>query len=467
MLKRLWQLGLHEYREHRGYVIPTILVGILSLVIVLGVIWPGYRDPNSRMYTSGLGYASVKRKLGTAFDVQTVLTRREKVSIPYMGEGLIAGEPLRVPVIPMATITAVNVKEGDLVKEGDELVVLDAAAALRNLASAELAVNTARAELERVRIGSAYVLAQERPEHDKIELDSASAEQRFLEAKLSTNRDMLARGLIAKEKVLEIERALQKAKSGVREAEFFSSMSERGYAHSKLIAENALKDAEQALAFRKTEMERHTVRAPADGIVSAVLVREGEYNQDTGKPALLLTTGLWFEGYFDQAVLSRIEVGQTAEIYLEAFPGKRWQAQVERIVPEVTFAEGGPEISRPMRPRGTGSPEWAATFRVRFAVDAKPADGIALGMTGNVRVLTEKEAVIVPRNAVLSMAAGRGLVMVPTADDGWEVRPVGVGYIGDTWIEVSSGLEAGEEIISQGHRILKEGDKIDVEKVDW
>lgn len=447
--------------------IATVLVGILSLVIVLGVIWPGYRNPNSRMYTSGLGFASVKRKMGSAFDVQTVLTKREKVTIPYMGEGLIAGEPLRVPVIPMATIVSVKVKEGDFVKEGDELVILDSSAAERNLASAQLAVNTAKAELARVKIGSAYVLAQERPEHDKIELQSASDEERFLRAKLKANQEMLARGLIAKEKVLEIERMLQKARSGVREAEYFSKMSEKGYTHSQLIAENALEDAEQALAFRIAEMERHTVRAPADGIVSAVLVREGEYNQDTGKPALLLTTGLWFEGYFDQAVLSRLEVGQKAEIYLEAFPGKRWEASVERIIPEVTFAEGGPEISRPMRPRGTGSPEWAATFRVRFTVTASPADGIALGMTGNVRVITDKEAVIVPRNAVLSMAAGRGLVMVPNEEEGWKVRPVGVGYIGDNWIEVSGGIDAGVEIISQGHRILKEGDKIDAEKVDW
>ncbi len=440
-------------------------MSLFGLALLVTVLIPGYRDSSSRMYTSGLGYAAVKRKLGTPFDVEAVQARQQKVQIPYLGEGIVAGEPLRVPVVPMAMIKEVRVTEGDTVKKGDVLVILDDTEAQRNLASAELAMETATAELERVKIGSAYVLAQERPEHDSIELEGAAENARLLEEKLAANQDMYARGLIARERVLEVERLLLEARTKLKEAEYFAKMSSEGFSQSQQIAINALRDAQQALAFRKTQVEHHTIRAPADGLVSLVLVREGEYNQDTGKPALLLTTGTWFEGYFDQAVLSRLNVGQAAEVFLEAFPGKRWQAQVSRVIPEVTFAEGGPEISRPLRPRGTGSPEWAATFRVRFEITDEDRSGIALGMTGNVRVLTGGDAVTVPRGSVLSIAAGRGLVMVPSGES-WAVRPVGVGYVGETWIEVFD-LEAGTKVLSRGHRILKEGDKIRVEDKDW
>ena len=79
---------------------------MLSVVIVVLVLWPAYRDPSSRMYTSGFGYGSVKRKMGGSFEVETALAKSEVVSIPYLGEGVITAEPLRVPVIPMATIAS-------------------------------------------------------------------------------------------------------------------------------------------------------------------------------------------------------------------------------------------------------------------------------------------------------------------------------------------------------------------------
>lgn len=463
----LWR----ETWRNIGIIIGYGIVGVLGLALTLFMLWPSYKDPSSRMYTSGMGYGAFKRKLGMPFEVSGAHCVRRDVVIPYLGEGLITGAPTRLAMIPMAMIKKVYVEEGDTVTRGQLLLELDDLEAQRKLASARTAYNTAKAELERVMIGSTYVLAQERPEHDRIKVDEARKQVAFIEQELRDAKDMVERGLIAKSKVIEVEQRLVHASSQLKEALYFAGMSEKGVTYSQQIAKNALEDAAEAVRFREAELKTFKLYAPTDGMVSAVLVREGEYNSDTGKPAFLLTTGMWFEGYFDQAVLSRIQLGQQAEVILEAHPGEVFSAKVAKIIPEVTFASGGPEIARPLRPRGTGAPEWAATFRVRFEfVDGQTnlirSGDLALGMTGNVKLLTETRALTVPRNAVLSVAASRALVTQPetaelnASSTNWSMKPVKLGYVGHDWVEIAEGLSEGEVVLTKGHRIIREGDAI-------
>ena len=87
-------------------------------------------------------------------------------------------------------------------------------------------------------------------------------------------------------------------------------------------------------------------------------------------------------------------------------------------------------------------------------------------MTGNVKVKTRSKALTVPRNAVLSIAAARALVTVPPTDKlndpttEWTMKPVKLGYVGHDWAEVAEGLEEGDVVFVKGHRIIREGDVV-------
>jgi len=467
---------LETLRRHWLLTLCAVFVAGFGLALCAFVLWPQYRNPQTRMYTSGLGYASVQRKLGKAFPVDAAAAKQQRVSIPYLGEGIVSGDPVRVSLIPMAMVQEVLVDTGDKVESGQVLLRLDQGEATRKVASAKLAFQTAEAEFQRVKVGSAYVLAQERPQHDKIKLDSARESVALLEEKLASYEKSLQRGLIAETELLPLRQQLGEARNQVIEWEFFSSISEVGAEHSLTIAENAVEDARQALAYEESQLKNFTVRAPVDGIVSEVLIRAGEFNQDFGKPAFVLTTGLWFDGYFDQTALADLKNGMPAEVVLEAYPGRRWTASVDRIVSEVSFASGGPEVGRPLRPRGTGAPEWAATFRVRLKFDEAP-DLLVHGMTGNVRVIAKRDSIVIPRNAPLSIAAGRGLVLVPATSDktspqgddssAWLVQGVELGVAQDGWQEVRGGLAPGAFVFASGHRILQEGDRVDITEIDW
>lgn len=468
----IWVVFWREVYRNLGIIIGYGVVGCLGIALTVFMLVPSYKDPSSRMYTSGMGYGAMKRKYGIPFDVTGARAKRREVIIPYLGEGLITGTPIRLAMIPIAKVNRLHVKEGDLVKQGELLLELDDLEARRKLASAETALATAKAELGRViESGSTYVLAQERPEEQQIKLRSAQDDLRAKQEKLRSQESMLRRGLLARALVDDTRAMVKAAEHELESAKFFAEMASKGAPLSEEIARNNLKDAQQAVDFRKSELANYKLYAPYDGVVSAVLIHEGEFNSDTGKPAFLITHGMWFEGYFDQAVLSRFQVGQEAEVFLEAHPGEMFPARVAKIIPEVTFSSGGPEIARPLRPRGTGAPEWAATFRVRFELirDNVPSSllqRLALGMTGNVKVLTRVNTLTLPRNGVLSVAAARALVTVPPFETlnegttGWTQKQIKLGYVGHDWVEVVEGLDDGDIVFVKGHRIIREGDVV-------
>ncbi|MEM7474295.1 MAG: hypothetical protein AAF483_04825, partial [Planctomycetota bacterium] len=116
-----------------------------------------------------------------------------------------------------------------------------------------------------------------------------------------------------------------------------------------------------------------------------------------------------------------------------------------------------------------------ATFRVRFEFEGQSqlaeSKQIAIGMTGNVKIRTRCIANVVPRNGILSVAASRALVSYPlnaVVDEvttEWSQKPVKLGYVGHDWAEVGEGLEEGEVVFVKGHRIIREGDAIQLVEI--
>ncbi len=157
--------------------LPILFLVLASgaIVGVVGkyVIWPGYVDPQSRMYTSRLGYAALLRQQGKPFAVSTVHPEIHPVSKTFVGEGMIRSQPILVPIVPMSRIVHVHVALGDRVDKGQLLVESDDTKARIKVDAARIALEVAKADFERTRIGSVYVLEDERPKHEAIRVQVA------------------------------------------------------------------------------------------------------------------------------------------------------------------------------------------------------------------------------------------------------------------------------------------------------
>ncbi len=446
-----------------GLIVAT---AVTILIVTVFAVLPAYKNPQARIYTSGLGYAKVIRRTGGAFPVKIGHVTRRHFSEPILGEGIMNSRPVMVPIIPMDYVTDVFGRVGQTVKKGDLLARLDSRSARFKVESARLAVSTTQAEANRVTIGSAYVLAQERPEQDRINLEAARQRMEKIREQQELHTNLYEKGIISRARFLELEKELIGEEQEAKIAMFKLGMSTEGVKESFQIAKNAVEDAKRALMTREQELIAYDVLSPADGVIERVLISEGEYNQDSGKPGFVIASGLWFEAHLDQRVIDRIRVGQKAMVYLEAYPAEPFSGAITKVVPIVSFNLGGPETNRPIRPRGSGGPEWPATFVVRIALDAQDQlqreQRLVPGMTGFGQILFERESVALPLSAISSLSAGCGLVHRYHDDGTWSPQTVRTGIIQDGYIEVLSGLTGEETIIIEGFEVLEASDKVKV-----
>jgi membrane fusion protein (multidrug efflux system) len=104
----------------------------------------------------------------------------------------------------------------------------------------------------------------------------------------------------------------------------------------------------------------------------------------------------------------------------------------------------------------------SGTIKVTVEI-AKYPPSTRPGDFAEVRIVTDRhpEALLVPRIAVISDKGDR-IVYVAKADSTAERRVVEVGFDDDKHIEILTGLTAGENIVVQGQRSLKDGSRLKI-----
>ncbi|MFT4647543.1 MAG: multidrug resistance efflux pump [Glaciecola sp.] len=447
------------------------LLAICSWII----IEPGWQKPQNSTYTSRLGRAALIRLGGQGFQVTLEQVSQRRLSRTFHGEGLVESDSVLVPAIPVASVLSVEVTVGQTVKVGQVLATLDRSLHEIKLLATKAGIAIAQAELERTRIGSAYTLAQERPIRDAISLIASQERYALAKENLDMYEGLNGDGFVSREALLAKRESVINSMAELRVAEWAMSTSEAGRTHSIEIGNQAVEEALLAHAHRVEEKENYTIRSPVDGVVERVLLRAGEYSQDPGRPAFVISSGLWFSAHLDQGAIGRVSKASAVEVRLEAFPGVALPGKVRKIVPFVTFNLGGPEINRPIRPQGSGAPEWPATFRVEveFAPQTATPDyaqrvpRLVPGLTGFARVKVAAKCIAVSKSSLLSLSSSKALLYVVGPDGSWSPRAVTVGIIDDAWVEIVHGVAVGERVLSTGHEILEPDDAIQIVDRDW
>ncbi|XLS27809.1 efflux RND transporter periplasmic adaptor subunit [Flavobacteriaceae bacterium M23B6Z8] len=181
--------------------------------------------------------------------------------------------------------------------------------------------------------------------------------------------------------------------------------------------------------------ENFPVYANVSGVVSAIMVEEGDYVK-TGMPLLkianLNTVWAVFDAYENQIAL--FEEGQNLKVYTRSYPNESFVAKLSFIDPILD---------------GT-----TRTLQVR-AVLKNPKGRLKPGMFVQGEINVDKTntntSISVPETAVL-WTGERSLVYVKTKKDApvFEMREVTLGNLVNGHYNIVSGLEGGEEIVSSG-----------------
>jgi multidrug resistance efflux pump len=92
------------------------------------------------------------------------------------------------------------------------------------------------------------------------------------------------------------------------------------YEGNALQAKAAVDSAEQQVAQAEINLQRTEVRSPANGIVTNLLLREGDYaHVGAANVSIIDTDSYWVDGYFEETKLARLCVGDRAEAKLMGY----------------------------------------------------------------------------------------------------------------------------------------------------
>jgi len=228
-------------------------------------------------------------------------------------------------------VQRVLVREGAAVRKGQLLVVLDDTSVRAQAARALAALRSAQADLADYGNGGTQeeVLSLE-PQLVKARTDRDAA-QRNLDAL----KRLEAQGAASAGEVLEAQNALTRANA---QLEFLEQKKIKRYSKEEIAGVEARRDeATAAYAAAQDTLAQTDVRAPFDGIVYSLPIKQGNYVP--GGELLLQVADLrkvQVRAFVDEPDVARLSVDDPIEISWDAVPGRIWQAKVTFVPSTVT-----------------------------------------------------------------------------------------------------------------------------------
>jgi HlyD family secretion protein len=225
-----------------------------------------------------------------------------------------------------ASVERVLVKEGDEVRKGQLLVVLDDADARTQAARAQTQLKAAQADLAAIERGG----NQEQVLNLDVELIKARTDRDSAERNLNALKKLQQEGAASTGEVREAENALTRADAQLA---FVKQEQTKRYSNAEIAHVEAQRDEAQATydAAQDT-LAKSNVRAPFDGIVYSLPVKQGGF---VASGDLLLQVAdlrtVQVRAFVDEPDLARLALGDPIQITWDAMPARVWQATVTQI----------------------------------------------------------------------------------------------------------------------------------------
>ena len=339
--------------------------------------------------------------------------------------GRIEGNDSAVAAKITGRILEVRLREGDTVKAGDIIAVLDdeqvrareqaarsalgAAEANARMAQTQISVLEQQLKQSQMLTGQAKLgaegsvnqaeadlataqsdLAQKQAAYDLAVFDRDAYTKLVKTGAVSERQGKLAESTAAqdaaaveaaKRRVTAAQGALTMAQAnlanpGIRESQVVGVEKQIAQQQAQIASVNAdMQMARAQLAEAEANRQDLSIRAPFDGTVMTRAAEPGEVVQaGTAIVTLLDLSKVYLRGFVPEGQIGKVAVGQPAHIYLDSNPKQALNAYVSRIDPEATFT---PENTyfRDDRVKQVVGLKLQLKEGIGFAKPGMPADG--------------------------------------------------------------------------------------------
>lgn len=311
---------------------------------------------------------------------------------PWTRDGRVRAEVVKIAPDVAGLVDRVCVKDNQVVKKGELLLVVDRSRYRLAVAQGEAQVASAEAQ----EVSSAAQILSAEAQGKSAEAQIAAVEAEYENAKSeSDRRRSVADNVVSREEkertaatLAQVAARLADARSRLADARsrLADARARSTDAHSRVAA------AQSSLELAKLNLARTEVRSPVNGYVSNLNVFSGDYAQaGVAKLAIVDSDSFWVYGYFEETKIPAIRVGDRAVIRLMS-GGAPLEGRIESI------ARGISDRDNPTGAEGLSNVNptfsWvrlAQRVPVRIHIDRTPEGAlVAAGMTCSVDVRPAK-----------------------------------------------------------------------------
>ena len=379
-------------------------------------------------------------------------------------------------------ITHLYVKEGDHVKKGAILARVESVQPEATVAAQNAAIASSKTDI------SSYLAAEK-----TADANIAQARADLQQKKLDYDR---AQALYKDQLIAKQDYDAKKALYDVSAATLDQRMAALAQAKAQTDSQRA--HLNQAMASQRANfdaLDKTISRAPFDGLVTNVPVREGEtvvVGIQNAEGSTLMTLAdmsvITAEVKVDETDIVNISMGQNADVTVDALPGRIFKGHVTEVGDQALLRTTGIATSQ-----STTGTEEAKDFKVVVTLDQTPDNHLddlrpGLSTTAKITVANKPNVLTIPIQALVERDPAMEKVLaehqgktsataVSVSNSGAPVKtvlvqgvyllsnssgklranfvPVTTGITGATDIEVLSGLKQGDEIVTGRYQILR------------
>jgi RND family efflux transporter MFP subunit len=212
--------------------------------------------------------------------------------------------------------------------------------------------------------------------------------------------------------------------------------------NERIERDRNLQSLEETQKKLESQMRNTEIRAPMDGLLSAVSTIDGELVNEGNQLFTVSSRKTYVRGEVNEEDVGEVKPGMKAKVQLYAYRSNIFPAKVSSVQPAAD-----PDTQR---------------YTVILEME-KPPDNLMAGMTGEMNIIsgTHENALLVPTRALLvdqAWLVKRGIV---------QKRTIRVGFRTLDFSEALSGVSAGDRIVVSDQDKLRSGEPVRQRRVDF
>jgi HlyD family secretion protein len=282
--------------------------------------------------------------------------------------GVVRATEVRVEPEVDGQLVSIAVKKGAQVHAGDVLATLSAVELTAQADQARAALASATANRNNVYAG----VRREQVDSLKAEIAKASARLDYAQAQLTRTSTLARQSFEPQQALDQAENDAASARADVAEAQANYDAAVAGPTREqRQIADTQVQAAAAAVAVLERRLDKMTLRAPANGVISVIVAEVGE-NVRAGQPILMVEAAdeQWLSFNVREDHLSGLTIGKTPRVMRNG-AGGAIKAVITELRPLGTFATWQAERVIGDHDRNT----------LRLRLDPEGETGLEPGMT--------------------------------------------------------------------------------------